>query len=531
MPLVSLAATSDFSVRTLVSSDFTPPTTPSLLSVVPVSHDQIDVAWSVSTDDGLLGGYVLLRDGVPLATTTLTNFNDTGLTASTTYSYSVYAFDNIFNLSTTSNALATTTLELPVPPVATTTPDITTPKTSSGSQTLVLNDLKITPTVDSAKFVWQTLGVGRYILRWGKSTSYSDGYISNDTYKTEHTTTITGLNSDTTYYFELVGYTPFGTAVTLQQGTFQTLPATLKSAPPNVSRLWAEAQDDSVLLSWQLPALNVDEIASVRIVRSHLGFPTDINDGAVVFEGLRSSFFDAHAFAEYDRQFYTLFVQTKDGQVSSGAVVVATRQPRGAGTAPGGQQDNSGGTGATTTAPDNTSTSSSNQDNETQLTLGNFSPLNIVVKQGEQEFNFASQKIALSYQQYFVISIQKSALPDHLKSIVVTLTDPEDQMRSYSFLLKLNADQTAYEATIAPLNVLGASKLQVEIFDFGSLVVGSYSRQIDFVVADKFSPETEVVFPDQLVGWALMFKQFWYWWLLLLLLLFLIIRHYTRSNS
>ena len=74
----------DFSVRTPVGDDVSPPTTPTLLTATPIAPTQIDLTWSPSTDDFQLLGYTVSRDGQHIATTTLTSYSDTGLTASTT---------------------------------------------------------------------------------------------------------------------------------------------------------------------------------------------------------------------------------------------------------------------------------------------------------------------------------------------------------------------------------------------------------------------------------------------------------------
>ena len=101
----------------------------------------------------------------------------------------------------------------------------------------------------------------------------------------------------------------------------------------------------------------------------------------------------------------------------------------------------------------------------------------------------------------FTISIPYSAVPNHLKSIIVTILDPTDNRRSYSFLLRINKEGAAYESTIAPLNVIGSSRLQVEIFDFESQLIGLYRKQVDFTVknseTDNVNPE--VVFPDKII--------------------------------
>jgi len=482
MPFTVWGASSDFTIKVFPGEDTEPPTTPVMLSVVPVTHNQIDVEWSASTDNYILGGYVLLRDGNPIATTSLTSFNDTGLSSETLYSYEVYAFDSFFNISTTSNLLSTTTLAEPiVPPTPTSTPE--TPTKTSISLMLLLNNLEITPSHHQATFHFKTNIPARFTLRWGETNDYGKGYVSNEIYRTEHTTTVDGLQSGVNYFYELIGVNAYGASVVLQTGQFTTKTIDRKITPPNVVRLSSFVQGEDVHLSWQLPPAT--DIESVRVVRSPLGYPTDINDGFVVYEGLGGSVWDRGALRDSSPQFYTVFVIDKDGNVSSGAVTIAYKLSV---SDPSYPED-------PIIPPIVTPTSTTDR----EISLFDFEVNDINIFQNNQHFTFLDERISLSYRDYFVLSIPREALPRHLKSIVVTLLDPTDHRRSYSFLLRLNEDKTAYEATIAPLRVLGSSRLQIEIFDFENLLIGRYQKQVDFVVRRDTIEETEVVFPDKIV--------------------------------
>lgn len=520
-PLVLFAqTTSDFTVSTTIVDDLIPPTTPTLLSVVPVAATQIDINWSASTDNYLMGGYVLLRDGTPIATTSLISYIDAGLTASTTYSYEVYAFDTFFNLSTTSNSLSTTTLQAPVaPPVATSTP-------TTGSATLVLQlrDFSITPALNTATFNWQTNTPARFALRWGRSDSYDKGYIINDVYRSSQQTLVSDLEPGTIYLYELIGYSASGIAISLQKGQFKT-EARENSTTPNVRNLQATVSGSDVSLRWDSPFGSSE--STVRIIRSHLGYPVDPYDGAVVYEGNQSTFTDRGAFETYENQYYTVFVIGIDGTVSSGAVVRARAE-----TLPIGGGSIGTDTGTGNTIPSSTSTTTPTielpiEEETIPLLDFGFAVNNIKLNQGDKSFDFGSERIYLSSQEAFIISIPFEALPQNLKSIVVTLLDPTNYQRSYSFLLRINKDRTAYEATIAPLGVVGISRLQVEIFDFERQIIGRYSKQIDIVLPKEFIGE--VIFPDKIIDTI---KPFFGTASLLLFLMFLIIFFlYIRSRQ
>ncbi|MDY6969819.1 MAG: hypothetical protein SVR08_14330, partial [Spirochaetota bacterium] len=100
------------SAETLSSSeeDSTPPSQPQSLSASAVSQSQIDLTWDASTDDVGVAGYKVYRDGSEITTTPGTSYSDTGLSASTEYSYTVSAYDAADNESNQSDPASAMTL-------------------------------------------------------------------------------------------------------------------------------------------------------------------------------------------------------------------------------------------------------------------------------------------------------------------------------------------------------------------------------------------------------------------------------------
>ncbi|OGG70147.1 hypothetical protein A3I99_04405 [Candidatus Kaiserbacteria bacterium RIFCSPLOWO2_02_FULL_45_11b] len=514
LPFVSLAAdTSEFIISVLGGDDSEAPSTPTLLSVDPVATSQIDVTWSVSTDNLQLEGYVLFRDGVSIATTTLTTYMDTGLASETLYEYEVYAYDSFGNISSTSNAMATTTLAPPVVPPAATSTDTTNPP--SATMVFRLVDLNIVTARNSALLQFETSLPSRFALRWGRTSSYDDGFVINDTYQRTHRTIINELEPGTNYLFELVGYSPSGREVVLKRGDFTTTYETANT-PANVRNLAVQVVDTTATLSWQMPTELND--SQVRIVRSHLGYPSDPYDGAVVYVGAGTSFVDTGALRQYETQYYTVFVIAADGSVSSGAVVAARKVPL---TTPGTGPGTTTATGSLPSLPDI-------EIGSTTSAFG-FSSEDIKLLQGNKEFTFKDADINLLSSEVFTIRIPYGALPDNLKSIIVTLLDPADGSRSYSFLLRINKDRTAYEATIAPLKVEGVTRLQVEIFDYERKLVGRYQQLLTFV-HPEMAPE--VIFPDKIImAMGSFFSGAWLIFLAFLLILFLLYRRSKQTED
>jgi hypothetical protein len=372
--------------------------------------------------------------------------------------------------------LGTTTLAIPI--VATTSTS-TVFKGGEATRTVVLDYLNIQTKENTALLNWQTNTPSRYALRWGRTDAYTGGYVLNEIYQLEHETTITDLEPGTTYLYELIGYTPAGFALVLKKGQFTTKQIPEEKPVANVTKLEVEVIGSDVLLNFALP--QGEDIALVRIVRSHLGFPLDSNDGAIIYEGTALNWRDEAALSLYTTQYYSVFAVSSNGAFSSGAVARASR-------------DNLEDPGTEENA---SSTASSSPVVVPEIPLFGFEVSAIKIRQLQKDFGFLEENIELSYKDSFAISIPITALPKHLKSIVVTLFDPTDQRKSYSFLLRINRDQTAYEATIAPLYVRGVSRLQIEIFDYERMLVGRYRKGISFVVKADENPA--VVFPDAIV--------------------------------
>src|SRR6266542_2119289 len=89
--------------------DTTPPSAPTNLQVTGTTSSSVSLAWTASTDNVGVTGYNVFRGSTKVATATGTSFTDTGLNASTTYTYTVKARDAAGNLSAASNQVSATT--------------------------------------------------------------------------------------------------------------------------------------------------------------------------------------------------------------------------------------------------------------------------------------------------------------------------------------------------------------------------------------------------------------------------------------
>ena len=111
------------------NGDVLPPSMPTGLTATAVSSSQIFLVWSPSTDNVGVVGYKIFRDGMQVATSSTSAYQDTGLSPVTTYKYTVAAFDAVGNTSAPSAPASATTLfksaQGVVPASAGVTPSVT----------------------------------------------------------------------------------------------------------------------------------------------------------------------------------------------------------------------------------------------------------------------------------------------------------------------------------------------------------------------------------------------------------------------
>ncbi|NLP57441.1 fibronectin type III domain-containing protein [Lutibacter sp. B1] len=94
------------------------PSTPTNLTASNTTQTLTDLAWTASTDNIGVTGYQIFEGTTQIATTTESNYTVTGLTANTTYTFTVTAVDAAGNLSPESDAVSVITLEDTTLPVA-----------------------------------------------------------------------------------------------------------------------------------------------------------------------------------------------------------------------------------------------------------------------------------------------------------------------------------------------------------------------------------------------------------------------------
>jgi hypothetical protein len=102
-------ADQNWRVMPSTGGDTTPPSTPTGLTATAAGSSAINLQWNASSDNVGVTGYIVRRDGTPVATPAGTSYADTGLSAATTYSYTVAARDAAGNTSPQSDGVIATT--------------------------------------------------------------------------------------------------------------------------------------------------------------------------------------------------------------------------------------------------------------------------------------------------------------------------------------------------------------------------------------------------------------------------------------
>src|SRR5205809_2654681 len=179
-------------------ADTTPPSTPSGLTAAVAGSTGANLSWSASTDNVGVTGYIVRRNGVQVATPATTSFADTGLSAATTYSYTVAARDAAGNISPNSATASVTTGGTPPPP--------------SNSAGLAW-DAVIVPNLSGYRVYFGT-APGTYLQPVGQGIS-----VGNVT-----TYTVTGLASGARYYFAVTDFDTLGQESSYSNEVFKDIP-------------------------------------------------------------------------------------------------------------------------------------------------------------------------------------------------------------------------------------------------------------------------------------------------------------------
>jgi len=273
------------------TADITPPTPPTLVaSNTTINTTQL--SWSGATDNIAVTSYSIFRNGVLIGTSTTTTFSVTGLSAATTYSFTVKARDADGNLSIDSNAVSVTTLAV----------DTTPP-----SAPVLSNSLTSTNST---------------LLSWSGATD-NVAVVSYDVYRngsflantTNTTYSVTGLTPSTSYTFFVRAKDAAGN-VSANSNVLNVTTLTPDVTPPSPPTLTASSTtSSSTALSWSGATDNVGVTAY------------DVYRGATLINTTATTSFNVTGLAPLTS--YSFSVRAKDnaGNISILSNVVTITTP------------------------------------------------------------------------------------------------------------------------------------------------------------------------------------------------------------
>lgn len=235
-------------------ADTTAPSAPTSLAASNTSQTSTKLTWTASTDNIGVATYSVYRNGTYITSATGTTYTVTGLSPSTSYTFTVKAKDAAQNLSAVSNSVVVTTLS--------SGPDSTAPSkptnlTASGT-TQNKTTLNWTGSTDN-------IGVATYSV-------YRNGtYVAS---ATGTTYTVTGLNPTTTYNFTVKAKDAAGNLSVASNTAVVTTLGNDTVAPSAPTLLTASATTTTgTKLSWNASTDNLG-VATYSVYRNgtYIGF-------------------------------------------------------------------------------------------------------------------------------------------------------------------------------------------------------------------------------------------------------------------
>ncbi len=285
-------------------------------------------------------------------------------------------------------------------------------------------------------------------MRWGRSPEYEIASLKEDSYGEEHGTQLSNLEPGTKYYYAIVAEDGVGREKVLVEDFFVTQDSFDETAPPNVSALRAYRENGQSVLTWKNPG--VSDFEKVRVLRRQGGYPSDPFDGELVYEGDKQVHKDPASGDMKGVMYYAVFSYDTKGNVSSGALVRLLW-------------------GDAQALPVEVSPYASS-------TVFRFQDLIFI--QGGKKISYIGETVPVSSAQTLSIQIPADSLPQHLKTILVVLQDPNDSNQTFTFLLRINKDKTFYEAVIDALGESGSYPVAVTIFDYKERTMSKVKGQL-----------------------------------------------------
>lgn len=200
---------------TPAGADATAPTVPGGLSARTISSSQISLSWTISTDNVGVAGYLVYRNGVAITRSTTNAFADSGLSPSTSFSYTVLAYDAAGNQSAHSATVVAATLAA--------TTDTTPPSVPGGLTARAVSNSQVSLSWAAAT---DNVGVAGYMV-------YRNGVALTRSVTAAYADS--GLTPATRYTYSVLGYDAAGNQSAQSASVSVTTLAATDTTAPSVT--------------------------------------------------------------------------------------------------------------------------------------------------------------------------------------------------------------------------------------------------------------------------------------------------------
>jgi hypothetical protein len=326
-------------------------------------------------------------------------------------------------------------------------------------------------TFDSATIEWKTDELALCQLLWGVTQEYKEGIISETAFNLSHKTSLISLLSETNYNFKIRCRDSKGNEAETKNQRITTLSLPDTTAPSNVSNFEAIPGNQQITLQWQNP-IDTD-FKIVRIMRSEEFYPQNPWEGKLIFEGSTTSFIDTNL-TNGKRYYYTAFSYDFAGNFSSGAVASAV--PR-IGEVPPMEK--------ITTEQQCLEAGFYWYENSChfeqqvipgppeveKITLNDFD----FIQKGIKLLSTEEENFYVEEKEPLTISVNYEKVPEVLKTIMVTL---QKDNKTFSFLLRINQEKTAYLASLVPPTEPGVYPAILTVLDYQNQILKKIPAQI-----------------------------------------------------
>lgn len=325
-------------------------------------------------------------------------------------------------------------------------------------------------TSDSAVIEWKTDEPALCQVFWGTTQEYQEGILSETDFSPVHKASLISLLPETNYNFKISCKDSKNNQSETNNQRFSTLSLPDNTAPANVSDFEAIPDNRQITLQWQNPA--DPDFKTIKIIRSQEFYPQNPWEGKLIFEGSTTSFVDINL-SNGTRYYYTAFSYDFAGNFSSGALVSAV--PRSGEIIPideilTEQQCLESGFYWYENSCHQEQQVIPGPPEVEKLDLKDFDFIQKGVRIFETEGNIDIQE-----KEPLTISIDYEKVPEVLKTIMVTL---QKDNKTFSFLLRINQEKTAYLASLVPPVESGIYPVVLSVLDYQNQMLKKVSTQL-----------------------------------------------------